>query len=428
MKIIHKLCFILIIFFVAYSSYSIGFAPHKYQNISKNKKYLLTVFPPDEKNKLKSQIIVSLKKGNKWDEIWKVTAINKVQPAEAYITNDGTSVLTLSNWYGKDEGKDALVIYKQGKFFKQYSIDDLLGGHFEPGFHSIDGPAEWLWHKFVIYDGNSEFAVWVDFVRKWVVVNIENGEIIKPSQKQLKKFEEIIREYSYNAINDGEWTSYTHYRNLALFLRPEDKPLFEELLTYPDLNLSCGFGGNDDSFSYVSSHQYRELAEMVLDAFDQKKTDAIYSFNRDNYKRLGSLSIYADFKIPISKEDGIIVLWLEEIKNGEISKLEKRPTDSIGIELNFAFPYDLGKANKPMNGPLDITMYGVNPGKYRVCGYWDKKTKIPDSIEDVFWKRRVSPSIIRIPEVEIFKGKNTEVKVLFSTQERDLKKNQKEKK
>lgn len=393
-------------------------APNEYKQLSDNGQHKVTVSTPNEKEKIKSQIVVFTKYGDKWLLSWKITAVNPVQPACAYVDSNGSCVITIGNWYGRDDGNDEIVVYRKGKVIKQYSVDDLLGGHFRPEFHSSIG-AEWLRDSYSFFDKDQYFCLWVDFVKKWVVIDLSQGTLLKPDKEIEFRCETQARKVSYENINSGEG-KYSDYRRLARFLHVEDKPVFEKLLMRPDENLLCGYstGIAGSGFYYFISNEYRELAEMVLNTLERGEKDAIHDFDKNkDYRHLGSLSISATFEQAPRKEEGVIVLWFEPIEHRSDAIMKERPAHTMGIDLKWHFPFELEETNKPIEMPVLMIIYGITPGKYRIRGYWSKDIKYLNDIEGDFWKRTGDLSIIDSMEVEIRKGRSTDAIVSFKKKE-----------
>lgn len=401
--------------FTICQAFACWMAPADYETVAENGKYKVTVTAPDNKNTIKSQVSAFEKNGDEWTKNWTIAAINSVQPSHAHISNDGLTIITFGNWGGHDEGNDELVVYRKGQLVKQYSVDGLLGGHFKPKIHSTAG-SEWLIYSFNIFHDDAQFCLWIDLIKEWIVINLESGQLIVPNEENKIKYESKIRKQSYDKIESGE-DYFHHYRQVARFICPEDKLIFEKMLMRPNDNLDCGSVEGDSDFYYYISNEYRELAEMALCALDNGEKDAIRDFDRDkDYNHLGSVKISAIFEQAPRKDEGCIILWLKAIGNDNDGDnlIDKRPAHALGIDLKYSFPYGLQKANKPMKMPVQMIMYGILPGKYRILGYWRKDAKHLYDMERDFWQLTGDSIVTNSPTIEIVKGRFTEAAIMFN--------------
>lgn len=387
-------------------------SPREGSYVSENGHHKVAVSVADRKRGTPSQIAVFDRHGDEWVQSWTVSAVNSVRAARLYLDDTGSCVVTVGNWYGYDEGNDELVVYRRGALLEQYSVAELLGASFRPGFYSTAG-AEWLTDSYAFFGPEQHFCLWVDVVPRWVTVDIKDGSLIDPDIRLVARFEQQIREATYASIKSGDGNLY-NYRRLARFLCPEDKPVFERLLTHPDKHLSCGSEDGPSGFCYFGSNHHRRLAEMALNALENGKTDAIVEFDEDkDYKHLGSLRLSATFDEAPRKGQGIIVLWLEPVDNADRVVLRERPAHSMGIKLSVRCSFFEWLRREPLPMPIAMTMYGVAPGEYRIHGYWSKTIKDVYDINEDFWKHEGDRSIVNIPEVEIRKGALSNTAVSF---------------
>lgn len=52
--------------------------------------------------------------------------MNPIAPVLAFVSNDGTRVLTLDNWYSAGYGLEVFVVYNErGEMVKRYQLDDF---------------------------------------------------------------------------------------------------------------------------------------------------------------------------------------------------------------------------------------------------------------------------------------------------------------
>lgn len=176
-------------------------------------------------------------------------------------------------------------------------------------------------------------------------------------------------------------------------------------------SLGCGTRDSGSSFQYNSSNRMRELAEMVLTSLKNGEKNAIRNFDKEkDFKHLGTLKISADFEVAPRKKEGLIVLWLEPVG----AKEKDRPEHDIGIDLKYHFPFLSQKKDEPLKMPVNIVMYAVTPGKYRIKGYWKKEDKNCMDVSRDYWEKTGDYIITNSPEIEIFKAKSTNAKVSFN--------------
>lgn len=407
---------LLTIFFTVFTFFQLkaSWIPQMdYTRVSENGLYKVKVTVPEKDLNLPSEILTFKKNGDDWDRSWDVLAINKEEPMRAQISNDGKYVVTVGNWYGRDKGNDEVVVYREGKMLNHYSLVQLLGGHYRPKVWSSGG-SEWLINSIQFFYEDKQFCIWLDFRRKWVVVNLEDGNLVKPSVKDQFKYRERARKLCFEKIKRGRGYIEPYYHIIARFLKPEDRPMFEDMLKRPFQSIRCQ-RGMDRNFHYWYYNRYRELAEMALDALDKKKNDAIIDFKRNkDYKRLGSLEMLATFDNAPKKGEGVIMIWLEPITDAKNnSEKNKRPDHAMGIELEWQFPFDKKKKEESLDMPVIIVMYGVTPGKYKIRGAWIKDKKMIHQVYEC-WNSKERITITPSPTVDIRAGKITEgVKISF---------------
>ena len=68
---------------------------------------------------------------------------------------------------------------EEAQLLEQYSVAELLGASFRPGFYSTAG-AEWLTDSYAFFGPEQHFCLWVDVVPRWVTVDIKDGSLIDP--------------------------------------------------------------------------------------------------------------------------------------------------------------------------------------------------------------------------------------------------------
>jgi hypothetical protein len=92
-------------------------------------------FTIDKKNKRKtSDTCIECKElrpsrgyvyNSKEDLIYKFDLINLWAPRKAFVSNNGDYVVTIDDWGSAGTGNNVLVIYKNGKLLKKYSLSEI---------------------------------------------------------------------------------------------------------------------------------------------------------------------------------------------------------------------------------------------------------------------------------------------------------------
>lgn len=392
------------------------------QSLSADGKYKARVSAPDYKGKTRSQLRLFSKMSDAWVEVWKVDIAYKSHPGELHVSNRG-SVVTVGSWeFGRDA--HALGVYKDGKLVKEHAPADLRRKYSKPekrtplavrlddSFTSLAGQHTW-YGSYRCFDRDKRFFLWDDPTQTWIVVDLNNGSLIKPDKDAQRFFIEKARDDAYVQIKEKQGEHcLPYYRRLTRFLKPADKPIFEKLITHPDPNSFYGghSSGPGDIYYFVAN-PYRELAEWALPAIESGNEDAIgdvRSFHkRTKYRHLGTLKISASFEEVPTSSDGIVILWLEPVDAGDETK-SKRPDHTMGISLRMT-------VSKPLVMPVKMHFFGVIPGRYRVRGYWNKDIDAPFKVRQDYWKRSGQFVIVDPPEFEISKGESLGVGVLFKS-------------
>jgi hypothetical protein len=398
-----------------------------YEKLSDNRKFKVKVTAPNKEKQTKSKIVVSQKKDKQWRELWVMTSVNSVQPATAYITNDGSRVVTIGesigDALGRNKGDHDLVVYQEDKVLKHYARTEVLN---ENNIYTLNrGIHSGWWHDVYSYiDKSQRFCLWVDSASQWVLVDLPKAALVEADRETLLRCEKRLRKDMYANFKQYDANGgheYSDYRRLARFLRPKDRSFFEKLLEQPD-RFSCSHSQSGSDFYYLSYNNYRTLAEFAIIALDAGKTDAIrdvnswIQFQRNGYPHLGSLNISTTFEEAPRKGNGCLVLWLEPIdgENKDDTELNERPAHVMGIDFSTSIPTKMVLNNVPLDSPVRMKMYAVTPGKYHIRGYWDKDATYLSKIASDFWKRSGGFILAESPVVELKAGGSLDVAIAFA--------------
>lgn len=383
--------------------------PHSFETLSPSGEHRITVHAPVKASNTKSRIVVKSKLAGRWTKQWTRTVVNEVMPRKAFLNDAGTRVVTMGNWYGTETKADSLVVYKSDGVLARFSIAKLAGP--EAILPLSSAGAAWLDDYHAGFDEQLGFYLWLDFARQWVVIDPVNGTLRKLNPELISKCEERARKSLLPRITAGK-PSFTDYQLLSRFLRAEDSPLYQRLLSHAEDSLGCGTVHQSNKnapdyglIEYYQANRYRQLAEDSLDALAKGNSDAGYNHQKkEDYKRLGNLQLTAHFDHLPKKNDGSIIIWLEPVlKEGQAPK-KARPAHALGISLRWNAPERYGVAPDPGKVALPINFYGVTPGQFRVRGFWSKKTKQPNGVKADFWTRTGEHTVVDAPALEIGKG------------------------
>ncbi|MDB4408784.1 hypothetical protein N9165_01810 [Akkermansiaceae bacterium] len=392
-----------------------------YEQLSQDGSHKVTVTAPAGLNVSaptglkKSQITVSKLIDSEWVKAWTTPAVNTVEPAKAYLDDRGSCVITLGNWNSGVAGKDELVVYQEGKLLQKYSLPDLVGDHFDPLFICSTIPA-WLSDSFANFHPNLGFSLWLDSAEKWIVVDLTNGSLRTIDRETELQCQILARQASLKRIKKKKG-DFSDYRLLSRFLRPNDQPLFKELLTRPFENLGSGTVSETSAglLHYFSSSNYRDLAEAALDALKkgEQKADLSKIVNR-KYRLLGALKISATFDRVPQKDDGVIALWLEPTSPAKVpTPTQSRPAHSLGIDLAWHYPDHYTPEGKTTSKSLPMIIYGITPGRYTVHGSWKQDSSYLSFVDKDFWKEAGDFSVMQGPKITITAGDIAQVEVMF---------------
>lgn len=391
-------------------------APMDYEQIAVNGLMKVHVAKPDPETETPCRLTVLEKVDDEWRDVWSVNPVNPIQPAKAYVSDDGRCVVTIGNASGgPDHTKEQLVIYQEGELKDRYALEDILQGHVIADSipRRLTCPGGW-WRDSFEFVEDQRLCLFVDFAQEWVVVDLNRAALVGVTDSDRAVCEERARKDIYEALAQdvGDYP-YPMYRRLVRFLRAEDRSLFEPLLTQPNL-LGLPSGYSDEY--YMTSNRERDLADLALQAIDAGEKDAIGNspqppFHHEmEYKRLGSLKVAATFPLPVTTSDGIIVIWLEPVGGRDEAK---PPANAIGIDLEYQFPSQLKSAGKPLSSPVTFYFRGVAPGQYQIRGYWDRQTRHKHLVEESYWRRTGESTVTSDVTIEINVGETAEAEVEF---------------
>lgn len=366
--------------------------------------------------KVESRMSLSAKRDNDWLEVWTFVFREGTHPAMVFVDNHGRVVTAGNSLAGTPDADHELVLYRDGKVFQRFSRDELLRKYgeaetakFATGTRVVSIPPSWYGDSsYSCFDPEDRFCIWDDAARSWILVDLTDGSLVTADEQRQQYYVEQARKDAYAKIKEknGKYCHDYYYR-LARFLRPEDKPVFEKLLTVPFADVT-GYSSGPGDIYFFAANRYRELAEWVLDALENGEQDAIADSRRfarhEAYRHLGSLTFNATFQQPPTSNDGVVVVWLEPAGRVD-AEANGRPDHALGIDLRF-------KIHKPLAMPTRIHLYGITPGRYRARGYWNKDIEQFYKIKDDFWKRTGEFTIADTPVV-IEEGKAVGVDVSF---------------
>ena len=398
--------------------------PHDFEVLSANGEHRVTVHAPNKASGGKSHFVVESKIADQWKKKWEQTVVNEIMPHMVVLNDSGSRVISLGNWFGRETGNDSLVVYSEDGALAQYSVAEL--SHPEALQPLSSAGSAWLMDSHSGFDENLGFYLWLDYARKWSVIDLSAGQLRKLTPKLVRQCEDLARVFLFSWINSGE-PNFSNYKLLSRFMRPDDKELFESLLTHSGENLGCGarHQGNKTSadyglLEYYHANRYRDLAETALDALAGGASDADYPQGRiENYKRLGSIKLTAKFDQLPKKEEGIIVVWLEPVAKKGIALVRNCPAHAIGIDLHWQAPERYGINPRAPKNTLPINFHGVTPGSYRVRGFWNQKVKSSHEIDKDFWTRTGETKVIDVPMVEVRKSGIATAEIVFERLKRD---------
>lgn len=413
---------LVIVFLPGLSHAGSWFVPHNIEAISANGGHKVTVHAPTKELETKGSLIVESKIAGQWTKTWTQTVVNELMPNKVIIDNEGSRVVTLGNWYGKETGDDSLVAYDRDRVLAQYSIAALTEKEISPRMNSAG--TGWLMDSYAGFDQNLGFYLWLNYAKTWTVIDMADGQLRKLTPEIVSRCEDLARVSLLSRINTDK-PDFSSLLILSSFLRPEDKDLFEALLAYPGDQLSCGSVHQNNKSSadyglieYFKTNHYRDLAEDALGALAEGASDADHDQRKkDHYKHFGILQLTAKFDRLPEKEDGTIIVWLEPITDEEAALTQTRPAHAIGIDLLWHSPERYGVDPLTPQVSLPISLYAVTPGQYHVRGFWSKQPHSSSVANDDFWTRTGEYQVADGATVEIKMGVTATAGIVFEPRE-----------
>ena len=412
------IAFLAIVFLPSESPAGSWSAPRNLEVLSANGEHKVTVHAPVVATETKGSIVVESKIAGQWTKKWTQTVVNELMPYKVIINDSGSRVVTLGNWYGKENGDDSLVVYDRDRVLSQYSIAELA----EPdvSLRKNSAGTGWLMNSHSSFDESLGFYLWMDYAKTWCVIDMTNGQLRELTPTLVSQCEGFARKSLLLRINTDE-PDFSSLMILSRFMRAEDKELFEPLLEYPGDLLGCGSRHQSNKtfpdyglIEYYQTNRYRDLAEDALDALAEGASDADYGQSKkDQYKRLSSLQLTAKFDRLPTKEDGAIVVWLEPITKERSALVQTRPAHAIGIDLLWNAPERYGVDPLSPQLSLPINFYGVTPGRYHLRGFWSKQLQSSREVNDDFWTHTGEFSVADGTTIELKKGATATAGIVF---------------
>ena len=300
------------------------------------------------------------------DPIWTVTLSNRVAPVSAFVSDDGQHVVTFDNWHRVGYGDDVLAFYGPKGQTKKYSLESALDLNnagqlrlYSKFAHTVS--SRW-WRsgslRFLDTE-NDELAMWIDWLGRWYVWDLADGEPVVLTDKTIARWNQRGRAWAKEQFeDDSESGGYVirACRFLAFLKQAGDRPLLVEAMNNPRLDVN-------------SSPSLRQAADRALAIFDGEFKDRpLTEIDRTDGKEpylLGSAKIKIGLPFPLARQKNHNAkVWIFPASVEPESWTGAQPERYLSEALE---DFEEQSRKEPKSDEIDtiqMEVHSILPGKY----------------------------------------------------------------
>lgn len=370
--------------------------PKEFEATSANGKFVAHIVPGTRQTNAHAVVYSVLKNGRR--ELWRVQLTNRVAPAQVFIPDDASALVTTDNWGPSGYGNDVVVIYSSKGLLANYALEQFAPppspkrnkevGPFTTSINNRDAYRGKFMHTvssrhwrqysretFLKADGRLLFCLWLDWDQRWVAWNMADGSLVPFTPSQVERLNLIAREQALEEIKSGEAYAAAAYNFLGRTKLKEDRRLIEAWLK--DTAFSSGSRQtsssekSEPSFTYTSRSYKRAEADRILARWDGIADDG-ERFNEDYYF-LGTVSGQVHLERSAQRQ-GTLRIYLIPFETPLAKWAEPQPQQYLTADLSHG-PYRFEDGRSiylDVGERVNFMIYGVTPGKYRLKVIWDR--------------------------------------------------------
>lgn len=355
--------------------------------LSENKQYVAQVTPVKDDNP--ATLKVFLVRDQEGWILWHCTLGNEGAPQDVFVTDDGKYVVTVnenSRRVHGGMGDYVLAFYNRRGLIKNYSLEQIL--HYPDRIdqkefrrlvsRSVSGRG-WVSRPTFLdeYQGKLYFCAWLHKGVRWLAWEVAGGEEVTLNDDMREHWDHkgLLWARQYDMQSRGY---YSALRFLDRFKKPEDRKIFESLLTSNDFYTNYETR-NKKFVRFYSQSGRRSVVESFLTRWDghPPETD---SRPDQTYYYLGVVE--GTIALPREPRPGDRWMCIYLIPETEDTSKWYSSVPVHRLAKSFS-KYFLRNQQWP-GSSIPFVIQGVTPGKYRVKAVWDNAT--PYTFQDNYIK------------------------------------------
>jgi len=319
------------------------------------------------------------------NSIWTATPkVDISKGASLLVSNDGRFVVTFDPRQPADKLDPVLIFYgRQGQIcqFLPHELLEMTQEEFARKFVSADQPTyanRWYWPTISFLaslDGQERFCLWLGRDDRWLAWSLDDGRPFDLNEDLIAECNNKGRSLSLSTMtsdDDESWAGPVCHYFLAARRIPEDRKLFEDLLTQRDRPPihNILYQKENDPPQHIFRWQRRWMADTLLAIWDKTLTIAEVSdhkqelFWTEKSYLLGSISAKVHLPVAPTKTDGPLWLFLLPATANKTVFLSTEIEQPLRLAHGF-LRRDYGKVE-------EFLMRDFPPGDYLIIAIWDK--------------------------------------------------------
>jgi hypothetical protein len=333
------------------------------------------------RSRAEASLTVSARNPAKTNELWNAKCPNI--PVTAYVSNNGSNVVTIDSWFQSGYGDAVVVVYSPQGILNKHRLEDFApppSGNQpfgRPGYEGLfpisTSSRHWISDSFMLFSPQrnpSYFCVWLPWFGKWVGFDLRNGAVADVSGKILSdvnaQAEIVARPELLDAAERFEWAvsmrQVRALKFLVLTKAADSKKLLENALQSEVFRV--GYGAINDRPALLASSEIRDTADALLAEIDgsrlaqerERQSQGIvrYGFGRPNPMKLGTLKGNIKFSRSLRQGDSY------QLSLVSVSPGGKNHTFRIGKDEDPTQSYI------PVRDVLDFELRSLLPGTYQL--------------------------------------------------------------
>ena len=367
--------------------------------LSDNGSYAAVVTPAEEDRKARLEVFDY--RTAEVTALWVTELTNDSRPVTAMVTDDGTAVVTLDNWFGVGQGPDVVAFYLQNGQIRQYGLVDIVGMMVGENFFiekegtygKMADPANrlmairelfpfsvssamWLDTGKVLIHKIADkwvFCIWASWAGRWTGLDMATGGWTTLEPEEVEQIIAQVREDARAVLNsrEGAWTWAIEY--LGWLANKDDRKVMKDLLFDKEFFMSATSG--ETGLIHFSGESYsRSRGDYWLSVWDGKETES-RELDRA-YQYLGMVA--GTIKLATKPADRTGNIWVYLLPAGK-----KMTQGEKNIATAHRAAAELEVMGLPGPDSVDFEIRGVTPGSYRIEVVWDRvdaETSVWDGI------------------------------------------------